>query len=84
MIYMKINKEEIDELAERVVEKYCTTIPINPIEIATKINVKVIVENYKDYFKGFICYNGTEFFIILNLDKLKDLNYAVSRLYFFP
>lgn len=76
---MKINKEEIDELAERVVEKYSSTIPINPIEIAAKINVNVIAECYGHYFKGFICYNGTQFIIILNLDRLKDLSYAISR-----
>ena len=74
-----INKEGIDELAERVVAKYSTCFPICPLEIADKINVKVVAESYGNHFNGFICYNGSEFHIILNLDQIRDINYASSR-----
>lgn len=82
MILMRTNKEKIDELAEKVVAKYSTTIPIDPLEIAHKINLNVVSENYEDYFKGFICYDGNQFFIVLNLNQLKDLSYSISRFTF--
>lgn len=76
---MVINNDEIDELAERVIQKYSGKIPVNPCEIADKINVKIIYESYNHSFKGFICYNGKEFFIILNKNLLKSINYTNAR-----
>jgi Zn-dependent peptidase ImmA (M78 family) len=76
---MIINDDEIDELAHRVIAKYSCGIPVNPFDIAEKISVKIIYEPYDHSFKGFICYNGKGFYIILNKNLLKNLNYSITR-----
>ncbi len=76
---MTIKDEEIDELAEKVVLKYSSGIPLDPIEIANKINVDIVYESYEHPFKGFICYDGKRFYIILNKVLLKNINYSNAR-----
>ena len=37
---MEIKTDDIDELAERIVLKYSTEFPINPIQIASKLKIE--------------------------------------------
>ncbi len=71
--------EEIEILAEKVVAKYSTTIPINPLEIAKGINVKVFFESYEECFVGNILLLGKEFHILLNANSLGNINYSRTR-----
>ncbi len=73
------NLEEIEELAEKVVAKYSSCIPIDPLEIAKKISVKVFHESYEECFHGNILLIGREFYILLNSNYLVELNYSNSR-----
>lgn len=76
---MEIPSEEIDELAERIISKYSTEFPIDPFQIATKLEIDVIEGNYGRYFRGLIKYANRRFYILLNLDFLKKSYYSVAR-----
>ena len=76
---MEIKTDDIDELAEGIVLKYSTEFPINPIQIASKLKIEVIEGNYETFFKGLIKYANGCFYILLNLDILKNRRYAMAR-----
>ncbi len=76
---MEITTDDIDELAERIVLKYSTEFPINPIQIASKLKIEVIEGNYETFFKGLIKYENGCFYILLNLDILKNRRYVMAR-----
>lgn len=77
---MKLNNlDDIEDLAQRVVFKYSKSLPTDLVRIAEKINVKIIFEPYQDHFKGFICFDGQFFYIILNSQTLTNINYTEAR-----
>ena len=76
---MEISNNEIDELAERILEKYSTCIPVDPLEIASNNNIEVIAGSYGQFFKGLIKYSNGNFFIFLNLDKLDNPKFTIAR-----
>jgi len=71
--------EEIENLAEKVLKKYSTCLPVEPLEIAKKLTLKVLFEPYENYFRGNILLLGREFYILLNSEILKDINYTGAR-----
>ena len=71
--------EAIENLAEKVLAKYSTTMPVDPHEIAKSVGLRTFFEPYEKLFHGNTVYVGKQFLILLNKNSLTNLNYSFAR-----
>jgi len=79
LIEEEINIEEIEELSEKVLAKYSTTVPVDPHEIAKRVGLRTFFEPYDKLFHGNTVFVGNKFLVLLNKNNLSDLNYPFAR-----
>jgi Zn-dependent peptidase ImmA (M78 family) len=64
-------EEEIVDLAEGVVERFCPKSKVNPDLIATGNGISIVHDHFDDAFDGMLEYCENEFFIYSNLDRVE-------------
>jgi Zn-dependent peptidase ImmA (M78 family) len=72
-------KNEIEDYAIRIANKYSPGIRVNPYLITQRLGIDVIQGNYDKCFKGLIRYENGRFYIFLNSNFFTNPNFTHAR-----